>query len=285
MVEETNTMTSTEFRFSVSWAGSNQLIAPSLSLCLDRGDVKASALKLQRQVAQLANVEPHECIKISLGSPAGPQLTPVLRSRTCKKLKDTPAHKAMVSAWLSLKPDCTVNVFVTQHNQVALAIDTLVLATHALAVGTQYDTLPKTLRCNPLVALTALNLVTDWDFELPCELSSNKKFALLALCRCKSPYTILSRFDDTIRDQEDVVLAAVARHPNELFYASKRLRGCRTFVGKAVLVNGRCLLWAASELRQDYEIALAAVRQNQNATTFVNHRIRQQVKIQARGCK
>jgi hypothetical protein len=280
MVEETNTMTSTEFCFSVSWAGSNQLIASSLSLCLDQDDVKTSALKLQRQVAQLANVKPYECIKILLGSPAGPQLTPVLRLRDLKvqKLEDTPAHKAMVSAWLSLTPDCKVNVFVTQHDPVALALDKLVSATNA---AFKYDYLPANLRCNPLVALTALDLSKHWDVELQDELRSNKEFALRAMCRCKSPRTILHRFDyHAIRDDEDVVLAAVARHGDELLHASERLRHCRTFVLSAVLVNGLCIQWAAFELRQDYEIALAAVRQNELAIRYLCHNVRQHVETQ-----
>jgi hypothetical protein len=279
-------MTHTEFCFSVLWAGSNQLIAPHLSLCFKKGDVKTSALKLQRQVAQLANVEPHECIKILLGSPAGPQLTPVLRSRTCNKLKDTPAHKAMVSAWLSLKPDCTVNVFVTQHNQVALAIDTLVLATHASAVGTKYDTLPETLRCNPLVAMTAIDLSKSWGVYLPFELQSNKEFALLAMRLCKSPKLMLHCFDWTVRDQEDVVLAAVARFHLEFNAASRRLIHCRAFVLNAVLVNGLCIQWAASELRKDYEIALAAVRQNKEAIKHLCDDVRQHVETrQASDCE
>lgn len=68
-----------------------------------------------------------------------------------------------------------------------------------------------------------------------------------------------------LSDREDVVLAAVARHPDELFYASHRLRNCRTFVLSAVLVNGLCIEWATPELRRDDEIAAAAVRQNEQA--------------------
>jgi hypothetical protein len=275
---QASNMTHTEFCFSVLWAGSNQLIAPRLSLCFKKGDVKTSALKLQGQVAQLANVEPHECIKILLGSPAGPQLTPVLRSRTCKKLEEEPAHKAMVSAWLSLKPDHKVNVFVTQHDSVALAIDQLVSSANA---AYQYNSLPANLRCNPLVALTALDLSTYWAMvELPLPLLSNKTFALCAMRRCKRPNAILGCFDYTIREDEDVVLAAVARHRNELYYASGRLRHCRAFVLNAVLVNGLCIQWAASELRQDYEIALAAVRQNKEAIMYLCHDVRQHVETQ-----
>jgi hypothetical protein len=121
--------------------------------------------------------------------------------------------------------------------------------------------------------------------ELPLPLLSNKTFALCAMRRCKRPNAILNCFDDMIRDQEDVVFAAVARHSNELFYASKRLRYCRTFVLKAARVNGWCIRWAAFELVGDNEIAVAAVRQNQHAITCVDHRIRQQVEFQARGCE
>ena len=280
--KQARNMTHTEFCFSVLWAGSNQLIAPSLSLCFKKNDVNTKAVELQRQVAELANVEPRECVKILLGSPAGPQLTPVLRSRTCKKLDDEPAHKAMVSAWLSLKPDCKVNVFVTQHDLVALALDKLVSSANA---AYQYKSLPENLRCNPLVALAALDRTGWWDVELPPELSSNKKFALSALCRCKSRSLILPFFGATIWDQEDVVLAAVAQHDQEFMWASRRLSACRTFVLKVVRVNGPCIRWAARALKGDNEIAVAAVQQNDSALAYVDHRIRHQVEIQARGCE
>jgi hypothetical protein len=91
----------------------------------------------------------------------------------------------------------------------------------------------------------------------------------------------LHRFDyHAIRDDEDVVLAAVARHGDELLHASERLRHCRTFVLNAVLVNGLCIQWAAFELRQDYEIALAAVRQNELAIMYLCHDVRQHVETQ-----
>lgn len=73
-------MTDPHLRFAVYCVGSNKLLAADLAICLDSKNVLESSYELQRQVAALAGVESHRHVKITLGSPAGPQLTPLLRS-------------------------------------------------------------------------------------------------------------------------------------------------------------------------------------------------------------
>ena len=261
--------TAVKLCFSIRWAGSNKQIASSHVFYHNpRSNVLISVVKLQSQVAQLVNATDPSCIKILMGSPAGPQLTPPLRSHNIPSEKMREAYTAIQQAWASLGPDTTVDVFVTQHHPVALAISKLCLTTFVAHV---YESLPQTLRCNPSVAMVALVRSTYpyRDVKLPLELQSNKQFALAAMRRVETALTILHRFARTLGDDEDVVLAAVGRNKDELLHASTRLKSCKTFVLKAVSVNGLCIQWAAPELKQDSEVAQAAVQQNKEATKYL----------------
>ena len=261
--------------FALYWAGSNKQIACKHCFTAVK-HAWQNGLRLQDQVAELVNVEPHN-IKLLLGSPAGPQLTPVLFPpslvRSESNIEGLPAHKEMVAAWSSLTPDQVSNVFVTQHSCVALTVDALArLFRIGKCDACAYIGLPSSLHCNPIVALAALDGIELFPVILPDELSKNRQFALAAMRQVRTPYCILSCFDYTMRNNEDVVLAAVARNHHELFYASERLRKSKTFVLKAVSVNGLCIKTNKDndhELFVDKEVALAAVTQNAAAFPFL----------------
>jgi hypothetical protein len=269
------TMTDASFCFSVKWAGSNMKIASLLISATN--PVEVNSIQLQEQVGALANIDPQN-IKILLGSPAGPQLTPVLFTsalvRAHTKMEEMEAHKAMVAAWSSLTTDRVYNVVVTQHSPVDLAVD---LMAHIfrrrhlqLCQMYAYVNLPITLRRNPVVALAALDLyLCDLVYVcLPDELRNNKKFAIVAISRRQAPYSLLCCFSSTLRDDEEVVLKAVARNADNMYHASKRLLNCKTFVLKAVSVNGLCIC-AAPAFKSDKDVALAAVRQNKAALEYL----------------
>jgi hypothetical protein len=276
----TDTMTDPCFRFAVYCVGSNKRLAADLAIRFNKSDVLESSYDLQRQVAALYGVESHQCIKITLGSPAGPQLTPLLRSldtalnEIFKKVwQDAQLRKAAVSAWSALQPDKVNTVYATQHRPSAVVVDQLVVAYNSGYVSHVYNGLPRATLCDPAVFLTANTLVCMLD--VPDELRSNKKLALYSFQlnkRWNRPYLCnLGLLDmDALQDDDEVVLAAVDCNSHKEFYwASPRLKADKAFVLKVVGVNGLCIADAAADLKRDKDVALAAVRQAKEAVKYL----------------
>ncbi len=258
--DKISAMTDAMFRFSVKWAGSNQHVA---SLQVPAKDKPAWLINrcLQARVGALVNIH-YRNIKILLGSPAGPQLTPVLLTssfvRAKTRFKDLPSHKAMVAAWSSLNPGQTYNVFVTQHNAVALAVDRLVREFSSDSRDWYaYNDLPPTLKRNPVVALAAMKMNDRLYVRLPEELNTNKQFALAAISQTRAHYSILTNFSSELRDDEQVVLQAVARFPQELWEASKRLLTCKMFALAVVRQNKAAFNYLSYELQADTDVQAA----------------------------
>lgn len=115
-----------------------------------------------------------------------------------------------------------------------------------------------------VVALAALDVGYKHKILicLPDELRNIKKFALAAMSQSRIKSSLLWHFSDTICDDEEVVLTGVARRPGVLWHAPHRLWSCKSFVLRAVSVNGLCIGSAEPEFKSDKEVALAAVRQN-----------------------
>mmetsp|Transcript_47062 Transcript_47062/g.86259 ORF Transcript_47062/g.86259 Transcript_47062/m.86259 type:complete len:420 (-) Transcript_47062:114-1373(-) len=65
---------------------------------------------------------------------------------------------------------------------------------------------------------------------------------------------------EAMRDNEDVLLRAVARDGTALRYASEAMKGNRKVVLRAVEQNGWALQYASDEMRGDPEVVLQAVR-------------------------
>lgn len=268
-------LTDAKVCFSVFWAGSNQQVAADLVIRFDSNNAWEVSAELQRLVAALAGVEPHQRIKITLGSPAGPQLTPLLRSLKTV-LQDT-SHtrmlwpKVMMTAWLKLQAGEVNTVFVTQHKHSAFVVDQLVSAYVDRHVSHVYNNLPRAVQCDPDVFITA-HILSRGLIGMPDELTSNKRFARDCFMRWNTSlcFLDLSFFDALLRDDEDVVFAAVNRHGSRDFYfASQRLKASKEFVLKVVGLNGLCVRWAATELKQDKEVALAAVGENKAASAYL----------------
>jgi hypothetical protein len=265
-------------RFAVYCVGSNKLLAADLQIRFNESDVLESSCELQRQVAALSGVESHQCIKVMLGSPAGPQLTPLLRSLDAliQEIKEVPyfkqdtlLRKATHTAWSKLQFGKVNTVFVTQHKHSALVVDQLVAAYANRKVAQVYNNLPRSTRCNPAVFLTADTILSGW-IDVPDELRSNKAFALGCFKRRSKVVCFLGlRAFDELQDDEEVVIAAVASRSSDFQWASPRLKASKSFVLKAVGVNGLCINWVAPDLKKDKDVALAAVRQNTKAIHYL----------------
>jgi len=82
-----------------------------------------------------------------------------------------------------------------------------------------------------------------------------------------------------LKDDKDVVLAAVNTFPEALKYASPRLKNDPEVVRAAVNKNGRTLEFASPEFRNDYHMVLAAVNQNGCAIQYANARLQSNFEI------
>jgi hypothetical protein len=279
------TMTNSHLHFAVYCVGSNKLLAADLAIRLDSKNVLESSYELQRRVNRLADTKLHQRIKVMLGSPAGPQLTPPLRSLDAlietrdPYFEHDPLRKATKTAWSKLQFGKVHTVYATQHKPVSVVVDELVAAYANRCYGygydnrrvkEMYDDLPQSLRCHPAVFVCAHTLSPRRTLVVPDELRSNKMFALGCFKRRSKSLCFIDLIDfKGLRDDEEVVIAAVASEPRDFQWASPRLQANKAFVLKAVGVNGLCINWVAPELKRDKDVALAAVRQNKHAVKYL----------------
>jgi hypothetical protein len=79
---------------------------------------------------------------------------------------------------------------------------------------------------------------------------------------------------ESIRDDEEVVLAAVAKHGEALQHASDRLRAKHNVAVVACSNNGDALRYCSPELRQDRDLVLRACRTSGNALKHASEFLR-----------
>lgn len=261
------------FLFSMFWTGSNQQIASRVLWCYDPNNIDAEAFLLQNYAARLVGAKSSTCIKITLGSPGGPQLTRplLLRPRPLTSIDLEAQHKAMAAAWARLHSNQVANVFVSQYSHAALAVHELcdTAWSYGFDAALKYGKLPIKLQRNASVALAALESQDKYVnmciplVALPCELQSNKKLALAAIDRVKQPHYVFISFNDALRNDEEVALALVAKNYELMLDLPLALRNSKEFVLKAVSINDKCIFYAAAHLQQDNDVksAAAAARQ------------------------
>lgn len=194
------------------------------------------------------------------------------KPKACSWQQDLLLKQAATIAWSKLHFGKVNTVFVLQNTHSAVAVDQLVLGFGKRDASRMYKDLPQSTQCNPAVFVTAHTLCSG-KLSISDELRGNKKFALGCFKYSKRynkhlPNLNLIHFD-ALQDDEDVVLASVVKHSTNLYLASPRLRASKAFVLKVVGVNGLCIEWAATEVKQDKEVAFAAVRQNKEAVKFL----------------
>jgi hypothetical protein len=78
--------------------------------------------------------------------------------------------------------------------------------------------------------------------------------------------------NDQLRDDKEVVLAAVRKDGYSLYYASDRLKNDKNVVLTAVEndIDGHALCWASSTMTNDIEIILKAVEKHKHALQYAS---------------
>lgn len=87
------------------------------------------------------------------------------------------------------------------------------------------------------------------------------------------PYA-LSLGSEKLRDDKDVVMAAIMADGTVLQHASDRLRDNREVVMKAIAKNSTALEFASNNLRDDREVVVAAINQRDHAVKFASDRLK-----------
>ncbi|USE35937.1 DUF4116 domain-containing protein [Endozoicomonas sp. SCSIO W0465] len=83
----------------------------------------------------------------------------------------------------------------------------------------------------------------------------------------------------SVRNDKDMVLPAIAAHPKDLEWVSEELRGDKDVVMAAVAQYGYELEHASPELQDDDEVVMAAIAQFSGALAFASERFRSNKKI------
>tara|TARA_B110000503_G_scaffold128250_1_gene198939 strand:- start:108 stop:1016 length:909 start_codon:yes stop_codon:yes gene_type:complete len=82
--------------------------------------------------------------------------------------------------------------------------------------------------------------------------------------------SMLKYASKSLKNDKDVVLAAVRKTGSALAYASKRLENDKEVVLAAVTNDGRALFHASGDMQKDKEVVLAAVTNNAGALNFAS---------------
>ena len=258
--------------FSAFWVGSNLPICSQLQSQHHKYLLaKHKGLWLQRSVALLINAEP-DYVKVLLGSPTGPELTP--RLQTVSTALSCVQQEAVEKAWNKLKATSSnvVNVYVTHHAAADVAIDRLVHAFHfPYDMHFVYDDLAEELRGNPKVAIAAIRLDVHKGIELPLALSQNKQFLLSLAKACGNWKAVLQYAHSDLRKDKDLVLAVIPYHSNNISFAARELLKDKDVVLAAMQTGGG--YWFESydaSFANDRDVVLAAVLSYGNALAYVH---------------
>ena len=84
----------------------------------------------------------------------------------------------------------------------------------------------------------------------------------------------LEKFDDKLRSNKEVVLAAVQQNERAFLYASENLKLDKEFILEAVKLNGAALSYIADNYKGDKEIVLAAVKQNGMVLNYATDKLK-----------
>jgi hypothetical protein len=262
--------------FTVKWTGSNELVAPNVFVEHRLAQYKSH--DLVQQVASLANITDCKTIKLTLGSPAGPELSAPLHRLNSDHNKGVPTflqkERELETHWrlvhdhprnlLLETPVKPLELFLSTHSSVALAVDTLYECyNRCMEVFYAYSCMEPKLRENPRVALTAIQL--DEHFQclskfVPRRFLSNKQFVLRALAVCRKMGFCGSVFkwaDAKLKDDIDVVTTAVKFEGRLLQHTSEAMRASKSVVLAAVSNDWEAVKYASSQLQSDPDVIAA----------------------------
>ena len=264
------------FWFTISWSGSNKLIAPDVYV--DKFSIyleEKQSQSLKRQIASLADVDRDE-MKITLGCPAGLELTMPLHrlSKEGNDVRSKTLHLALKKAWKSLEehsqlvfdgePIKPIQLFLSAHTPAAIAVHSLhMCALRCDPVHKAYMNLDTELREHPKVALTAIQLDERGlclPVVVPRHFLSDKKFVLdaLAVCRVVGKCgLVFSCADEKLKNDADVVLAAVTCDGRLLEHMSHTMRASKLIVLAAISNDPRAFKYASAALQSDPDVVAA----------------------------
>ena len=176
---------------------------------------------------------------------------------------NNPAHDALKEAWASINATSSkvLDVYVTQHSAVDVAIDNLVyISTNYGGVSVNYKDMSKELRVNPKVAFVAYSLHADHQYllEIPEVLCKDKRF-LLQLASVTREKTALRYAHPDLRNDKEFVYSILALAPLNWRYTNPDLRNDRNVVLAAMRVSGAHFALYAASFQNDREVVLAAV--------------------------
>ena len=153
----------------LQWVGSNKIICEKLEYfqCEHPDNLEwPKACWLQHSVAQLIGAN-RKHVKVLLGSPSGPQLTPALHTLSmtgpAPKTSIQQARITLAQAWTAVETaqSDVLKLYVTQHSAADVAISKLVWSSNDkyLDVSEVYNNMSDELRSNPKVARVALRMI------------------------------------------------------------------------------------------------------------------------------
>ena len=88
---------------------------------------------------------------------------------------------------------------------------------------------------------------------------------------------LLEHVSSSLRDDEEVVTAAVQQNPHALMWASERLQGDKDIVRVAVQKDAKALAWAIEKVRDDKDTVMMAVQQKKLiALKFASKRLKEE---------
>ncbi len=117
-----------------------------------------------------------------------------------------------------------------------------------------------------------VELKDDKQFILDEERIKNDKEVVLAAV--KSDAGLLKYASDQLKNDKEIVLVAVKSHAWSLEYASKQLKNDKEVVLAALKTNGNALEYASDQLKNDKEVVLTAVNTSGNSFAYASEQIK-----------
>ena len=195
--------------FAVFWTGSNVLVSPNLVVHFSGMECREyKAGMLTQAVAKLLVCEPMS-VKVHFANPGGPELSRILRAYNQQTYEAK--FVEFVKAWSNVEqhdPATAIKVYVTQHNQVDLALNTL-RGTYYWQTPLTFASMGATLRADWRVALQAVSRRPCCIMNVDEKLLSNRQFLLAALSANRG--VVFKLRDKTIPKDKQAVFAAALR--------------------------------------------------------------------------
>ena len=283
------------------WIGSNAQFASQLSFEVGP-DSQQNAVRFQQVIAGIIAAN-FDKVKVCLGAPNGPELTPVLATvQTWKHLLyygvrkpvTSEAQQNMLEAWTFLlqqtknqaKP-ASARVFVTLHGVADLAVARLLYVydhwyKHSYDGLNEYHAarkllalhsfMSKKLRKNPKVAFVAVTAAQSINENLtvPEELRSDKRFILSLLDNYITCGKELQIADLKLKSDKALVVACTRANPHNFRHAAQHLRDDKEVFSVAFDLDPRQIQYAGPSVVGDKATVLVCINKWPNSYKYAS---------------